>query len=103
MPTGLRVSTDYIGAGDPDLLSHQFEESNVVVEDGYLQLIVPGGQEGESVISTAEITTDFDILYGSVSTYAILTEEPGVCNGLPSTLLMDPHMLTGNRKLLLPF
>lgn len=80
-PTDLRISTDLIEDNTPGLLSHKFDEQNVVFRDGFMELIVPGGQSGKQVISSAEIATDFDVLYGSVRTYAILTETAGVCNG----------------------
>ncbi|GIZ42605.1 hypothetical protein CKM354_000586500 [Cercospora kikuchii] len=63
-----------------------FEEKNVVVRDGFLELRVPGGQKptdgGRGPISCAEVGTTFEVKYASVKTYAILSEEPGVCNGM---------------------
>ena len=79
LPAGLSAATDFI-AGSP--LTHTFAKSNVKVEDGFLILNVPGGQAGNSDISSAEISTDFQVKYASVRTWAILTEEPGVCNGM---------------------
>lgn len=72
------VSKDFIGSSP---LTHTFKESNVAVEDGFLILNVPGGQAG-SDISSGEVSTLFDVKYASVRTWAILTEEPGVCNGM---------------------
>ncbi|KAK3697073.1 hypothetical protein LTR37_017671 [Vermiconidia calcicola] len=79
LPTGLRKSSGPIS--DPDFLDHTFAKKNVAVKGGFLQLTVPGGQTGES-ISSAEVYTDFEMKYGSVRTWAILTETPGVCNGM---------------------
>lgn len=81
LPTGLRKSTDLIGHDQPGLLDHKFDKKNVQVKDGFMQLVVPGGQTGD-VISSAEVGTDFELLYGSVTTYAILTDTPGACNGM---------------------
>ena len=86
LPTGLVIDTGLISGGSPDLLDHEFEEKNVVVTNGYLKLTVPGGQTGD-VISSAEVATDFDVLYGSVRTYAVLTETAGVFNGISFTNL----------------
>lgn len=78
LPTGLSIDTGVV-ATTP--LAHDFEASNVAVSDGFLVLTVPGGQEGQSTISSAEVATEFDVLYASVRTSAILTEVAGVCNG----------------------
>ncbi len=82
LPEGLSASSYTVGAGSPKLLAHKFEPKNVYIEDGYLNLLVPGGQQGQKVISSAEVASTFETLYGSVSIWAILTEESGVCNGL---------------------
>ena len=79
VPSDLWISTDFIGKGDAPL-NHKFDQKNVVVKDGFLQLIIPGGQTGET-ISTAEVATHFKLRYGSVTTYAILTDVAGSCNG----------------------
>ncbi|KAK3052670.1 hypothetical protein LTR09_006151 [Extremus antarcticus] len=81
LPTGLAASDYHVGtSGAP--LSHTFKSSNVVVADGALKLVVPGGQEGQSDISSAEVATTFKTLYGSIKVEAIMTEVGGVCNGL---------------------
>lgn len=60
---------------------HSFSPSNVEVSDGYLVLKVPGGQKS-SPITCGEVTTsETEILYASIRTTAILTEEPGVVDG----------------------
>lgn len=73
-----------------------FEEKNVVVRDGFLELRVPGGQKptdgGRGPISCAEVGTTFEVKYASVKTYAILSEEPGVCNGRLLRSLTHPMM-----------
>ena len=79
LPTGLSIDTGKV-ASSP--LAHVFETQNVAVADGFMTLTVPGGQQGKQTISSAEVATDFSMLHASVSTYAILTEVPGVCNGM---------------------
>jgi hypothetical protein len=80
VPSDLLISTDFIGKGDAPL-NHKFDKKNVKVEDGFLQLTIPGGQTGKKTISTAEVATQFKLRYGSVTTYAILTDVAGSCNG----------------------
>lgn len=49
---------------------------------GYMQLLVPGGQN-TSPIHTAQVQTDVqDIFYASVRTTAILSDVAGTCHGL---------------------
>lgn len=81
LPAGLQIDTGLIGKTKPSLLNHRFDKKNVAVKDGFLQLTVPGGQSGQKTISSAEVATTFDMLYGSVTTWAILTDTAGVCNG----------------------
>lgn len=83
LPTGLVKSYWDVAECDNDNAKYNrlFEEQNVQVRDGFMDLIVPGGQT-TSPIRSAEVGTEFEVLYGSVRTYAILTDEPGVCNGL---------------------
>lgn len=62
--------------------AHSYTKSNVVVQNGYLELIVPGGQT-KKPYKGAEIITDVDnIKFASVRTTAILSEPAGVCNGM---------------------
>ncbi|KPM43937.1 hypothetical protein AK830_g2575 [Neonectria ditissima] len=76
LPEGLSAS-DY----QPDD-AHTFTPSNVNVADGYLELLVDGGQTDMPYMS-GEIVTDVqNILYASVRTVAILSEPAGVCNGM---------------------
>ncbi len=103
LPTGLAASDYHVGtSGAP--LSHTFKSSNVVVADGALKLVVPGGQEGQSDISSAEVATTFKTLYGSIKVEAIMTEVGGVCNGTHETpnIQANIRMLTLPRSLLLP-
>lgn len=79
LPSGLSAAADHID-GTP--LSHTFTPSNVHIADSFLHLTVPGGQAGSADISSAEISTTFAVRHASVRTWAILTEEPGVCNGM---------------------
>ncbi|KAK4629151.1 hypothetical protein CLAFUW4_08507 [Fulvia fulva] len=84
LPTGLVASPDTVKDKESNLdatFDHQFNVSNVQVQDGYLELRVPGGQT-TSPIQCAEVSTDFEVMYASVMTYAILVDEPGVCNGM---------------------
>lgn len=89
LPEGLISSEFEIGTG-----THKYTPDNVQVRDGYLELLVPGGQT-EMPYSCGEIETEVrNILYASVRTVAILTEPAGVCNGkpfLPSSLLTPFH------------
>ncbi|KAF7559193.1 hypothetical protein G7046_g4958 [Stylonectria norvegica] len=76
LPSGLRAS-DY-GAGS----ARVFTPSNVNVRNGYLELLVNGGQTAMPYKS-GEITTVVEnIKYASVRTVAILSEPAGVCNGI---------------------
>ncbi|EGP86169.1 uncharacterized protein MYCGRDRAFT_94408 [Zymoseptoria tritici IPO323] len=85
LPTGLIISTDTIedlaDADSTAKFNHQFNASNVQISDGFLHLTVPGGQT-ESPIQCGEVSTEFEVMYASVCTYAILTGEAGICNGL---------------------
>ncbi|GAB7360410.1 hypothetical protein MBLNU230_g8367t1 [Neophaeotheca triangularis] len=81
LPAGLHVSDTQIGA-PPGLLQRKHDQQNVVVKDGFLHLTVPGRQHGRDPLSCAEVRTAFKVRYGSVKTYAILTETPGICNGM---------------------
>jgi hypothetical protein len=94
LPTGLVKSTGTV-EGAEGLLDHRFDKKNVYVEGGYLNLLVPGGQEGKQVISTAEVATAFSTLYGSVRVEAILTEVAGVCNGMSrkSSIFPSPKLV----------
>jgi len=78
LPTGLVPSEWPIGEAP---YQHEYRRENVVVSDGFLNLIVPGGQQDDEVIWAAEISTDFTVASARVETYAILTDVPGVCNG----------------------
>jgi hypothetical protein len=64
--------------------NHLFEPTNVAVSDGFLNLKVPGGQRpsSEIPISSAEVTTNVKMLYGSVRTNAIFSTVPGTCHGM---------------------
>ncbi|KAF5006007.1 hypothetical protein FDECE_7581 [Fusarium decemcellulare] len=59
-----------------------FIPSNVVVKNNYLQLIVPGGQTDMPYTCGEVYTTIDNIKYASVRTTAILSQAPGVCNGM---------------------
>jgi hypothetical protein len=78
LPTGLVASNWPIGEAP---YQHEYKPENAVVSDGFLNLIVYGGQEGDEVITSAEVSTDFTVASARVETYAILTDVPGVCNG----------------------
>lgn len=84
LPTGLanyysRVNdTKTVGAP----YDHEFEPSMSYVEGGFLNLLVPGGQQNDQVIWSAEVQTTFTVSAARVDTWAILTETHGVCNGI---------------------
>ncbi|KAH6886995.1 concanavalin A-like lectin/glucanase domain-containing protein [Thelonectria olida] len=76
LPAGLYASN--YGVGD----THTFTPNNVIIRDGYLQLLVNGGQTAKPYKSAQIETTVTNIKYASVRTVAILTEPAGVCNGM---------------------
>jgi len=79
LPAGL-VATDGRTIGDAPY-SQIYQASNVVVRDGFLQLMVPGGQM-QAPYSSAQVTTQqTDIIYASVRTTAILATPAGTVNG----------------------
>ncbi|KIX01213.1 uncharacterized protein Z518_08938 [Rhinocladiella mackenziei CBS 650.93] len=89
LPAGLLASTDQLIPdeqwGAP--FNHFFDSSNVAVQDGFAEVRVPGGQDPSSdpqrAIHSGEIfTLESQILYASVRTAAILSTEPGTCQGL---------------------
>ena len=87
LPQGLIASNYELGAG-----THRYTPDNVNVRDGYLELLVPGGQTSMPY-ACGEINTEVsNILYASVRTVAILTEPAGVCNG-KSRLWSNPSAL----------
>lgn len=87
LPEGLSKSQYPVGQ------THQYTAENAVVRDGYLELLVPGGQS--QPISCGEVVTDErNILHASVRTVAILTETPGVCNGIITSSLHMPSPIT---------
>lgn len=72
--------------------NHIFLSSNVFAADGYLQIMVPGGQTpstaqnnpitAQNSITAGEVsTTDNGILYGSVRTTALFSTVPGTVQG----------------------
>jgi beta-glucanase (GH16 family) len=75
IPSTLQVS-NYAVNGDRGFVSR-----NAVVRNGYLELINTGGTA--KPYAGGEIVTAIkNIKYASVRTVAILTETPGVCNGM---------------------
>ncbi|EXJ54183.1 hypothetical protein A1O7_09520 [Cladophialophora yegresii CBS 114405] len=65
----------------------RFDPANVQLCNGFLTLAVPGGQQPTQAdnyaIRCAEVTTiDQNILYASVRTKAIFSQEPGTVHGL---------------------
>lgn len=75
LPEGLSVSAY------PVQDTHVYKSDNIAVRDGYLELLVPGGQSAMPY-TCGEVVTDVDnIKYASVRTVAILSEPAGVCNG----------------------
>lgn len=82
LPTGLAVS-NYPVDEDANVTSydHHFEPSLSYVKGGYLNLLVPGGQQNGAVIRSAEVATAFTVSAARVDTWAMLTQIAGVCNG----------------------
>lgn len=81
VPDGLHIS-NYVN--DP---TREWSQDNVQVRDGYLELLVNGGQMSMPYVG-AEVTTVVEnIKYASVRTTAILTEPWGVCNGKHARIL----------------
>ena len=60
--------------------AYGYNKQNVVVTPKTLHLRVPGGQEG-MIYNAQMCTTVQDILYGSVRTWAKISDVPGVCHG----------------------
>lgn len=82
LPTGLARSGYTVNDNDgATKYDHEFEPSMAYVQDGFLNLLVPGGQKDDSTIWSAEVVTDFTVSAARVDTWAILTENAGVCNG----------------------
>lgn len=75
LPAGLVASNYGVGG------THTFTMDNVVVRNGYLELLVNGAQTAMPYKSAQIETTVTNIKYASVRTVAILTEPAGVCNG----------------------
>ncbi|KAM0801442.1 concanavalin A-like lectin/glucanase domain-containing protein [Usnea florida] len=66
LPSTLSVSTDSIPS-TPD--TQLYTTGNVVVQDGTLQLKVPGGQTASPILGAEVYTSEDDILYASVRTF----------------------------------
>lgn len=79
LPTGLSASNYKVGK-IPN--QHEYISDNVKVSGGFLNLKVNGGQSTDTAICSGEVVTDFTISSASVETYGILTEVPGVVNGI---------------------
>lgn len=84
LPAGLSASNyqvDDRSGGAP--YNHVFKPANVAVSGGFLNLKVPGGQtpNANTAISSAEVVTTTNLLYGSVRTNAIFSTVPGTCHG----------------------
>ena len=83
LPPGLNFEGDFIGAGVARF-SQQYTSENIVVAGGNLQLKVPGGQSSSPITGAQVLTSDQDILYGSVRTVAMVSSVPGTCHGKSS-------------------
>ena len=82
LPTGLASYVSFVPGGENTKYEgHQFQPELSYVEGGYLNLLVPGGQQNVAVIWSAEVQTDFTVSAAKVDTYAILTDTAGVVNG----------------------
>lgn len=79
LPDGLSPSNYGVGG------SQEYVPENVIVRDGYVDLLVNGGQTAMPYTCAEFVTDVTNIKYASVRTVAILTEPAGVCNGEQST------------------
>jgi len=79
LPSGLAPADYPIADAVPT--PRVFDPANVYIEDGSLVLKVQA-YSGSGPISCGEIATTFNISYGSIRTWAVLTEVPGVVNGI---------------------
>ena len=75
-PSELTISIDTIAAG-PAPFSQLYQEGNVAVSGGTLQLKVPGGQTASPILGAEIATTDKDIFYGSVRTMMQISSVAG--------------------------
>jgi hypothetical protein len=96
LPAGLSASdykVDDRSGGAP--YNHVFTPKNVSVSGGFLNLKVPGRQKPNATtpITSAEVTTDKQMLYGSVRINAIFSDVPGTCHGnsLCSPVIPSQH------------
>ena len=99
LPAGLTKSGYTVQCREvtpPSRIPHNkvFDSANVQLSGGFLNLVVPGGQQPSSdnnhAVNSAEIVTaEQNILHGSVRTTAIFSEEPGTCHGQ-----CPPHFLS---------
>ncbi|KAK1980578.1 concanavalin A-like lectin/glucanase domain-containing protein [Colletotrichum cereale] len=76
LPRGLHASKYPVGD------THEFLPRNAFIQGGYLNLRVEGGQTDAPYRSGEVTTMTTNIKYASVRTTAILSETPGVCNGM---------------------
>ena len=79
--TGLEISTVNIAAG-PSPYSQQYVPANVAVANGALHLTVPGNQASGPILGAQIVSSDQDILYGSVRTTAQVSNVAGTVHGL---------------------
>ncbi|KAI5476568.1 glycoside hydrolase family 16 protein [Pseudohyphozyma bogoriensis] len=70
--------SDYTVGTTPN--EHAFVPDNVAIVDGVLQLTVSGGA-GSGTVPSAEIATNFKVLYANITTRAKASSVPGVCHG----------------------
>ncbi|KAH7313605.1 concanavalin A-like lectin/glucanase domain-containing protein [Stachybotrys elegans] len=77
LPEGLYASNYPISDG-----TRVFVPENAIVRNGYLDLLVNGGQTAMPYTCGEVVTVANNIRYASVRTVAILTEPAGVCNGM---------------------
>ena len=100
VPAGLNVS-DYTVQCREDTTpssipyNERFDPANVSVSRGFLNLLVPGGQnptiDNDYAVSCAEVTTkEENILYGSFRTSAIFSDVPGTCAGKTGSACPKP-------------
>ena len=92
LPSGLEASNYAIGG------SQVYVPQNAYVQNGYLNLLVNGGQTAKPYKGGEVVTSISNIKYASVRTVAILTDPAGVCNGMNISTSLKAHLLTSDSR-----
>ena len=81
LPQGLEASNNEAEQLPNGKYMRKMDSSQVSFSGGFLELKVPGGQTQSPILGGEVRTTDGSIMYGSVTTTAILDTVEGVCHG----------------------